>query len=199
MAAIKTNLTGYKAFIKAFRAAFTAGAPFDATYERNPGNFTRFHYVVQAGAITNLYLTQITNGAAAAGPAAALRVLAPAEVSYAGAIGAITKLTFENALATDYSGAPWSAATKKAFDVVLLCTVEAARSKFIYTKVNTMLGGAAVDGDLLKDVAQKYGHTQTAAGLAAFRPLDLLDYRALYLNDKEKGNVALGVYGQMGL
>ncbi|HQY61982.1 MAG: hypothetical protein IPQ09_16775 [Myxococcales bacterium] len=161
--------------------------------------FTRFHCVVQEGAITNLYLTQLTNGATAAGPAAALRVLAPAEVSYAGAIGALTTLTFQNALATDYSGAPWSAATKKAFDVVLVWTVEAARSKFIYTKVNSMLGGAAIDGDLRKDVAQKYGHPRTAAGLAAFRPLDLFDYRALYVNDKEKGNVALGVYAQMGL
>ena len=199
MAAISTSLTGYKKFIKQFRAAFVAAAPFDATCERSPNQFTRFHYVLQAGVVPNLYLTSLSNAATAGGAAVATRNLTAPEVSYAGAIGQITKIVLDGALAQDYSGSPWPAAVKKKFDIVLLCTVEAARSKYIYTLVNRMLGGGSVDGDHLKDVAQKYGHTQGAVGLNTFRPLDILDYRALFVNDKEKGNVVLDVYRQMGL
>ena len=198
VAEILTSMTGYKNFINDMRAAFRGAVAYDAVYNRG-NTYTRFHYIVQQGTVPNLYLTRITNGATAVGVATATRNLTAAEISYAGAIGTITKASLDNALATDYCVQVWSAALKKNFDIVLLCTVEAARSKYIYKKVNEMLSGKSADGDHLKDVAQMYSHTQTAAGVTAFRPLDTIDYHALYINEKERGNVSLTKYQTMGM
>jgi len=189
MADIVVSQSGYRKFIQAMRTAFNPPVPFVATYNQNA-----FNYVVQAGAVANLYLTSVTRGGAT-------RQLAAAEVAYSpAAIGQIQSATLTTALGTDFCAqGAWSAAVKKYFDVMLLCTVEAARSKYIYTLVSEMLKGGNVDGDHLKAVAQMYGHTQEAARIASFKPLAKLDYRALYLNKKELGNVDLGQFQTMNL
>lgn len=203
MAEIKTSSGGYKRFIGRMRAAFRNQVPLVAFYPQEADQYVRFHYIVQAGNVANLYLTQISQSQTANGAALANRVLGPAELAYGhDNIGNINKGDFEKALKADFTaGGAWNADLKKKFDIVLLCTVEAARSKFIYSQVINMLTvlNKSVDGDLLKEVAQMYGHSQEAANHQQFKPLDELDYRALYYQDKEKGNVDLGRFNRMGI
>ncbi|HEY7186762.1 MAG TPA: hypothetical protein VH436_09445 [Vicinamibacterales bacterium] len=189
MAEIKTGLGGYKTFIRDMRAAFDPAVPFTASY-----GGTNFNYVVQGGALPNLYLTSITKGGLT-------RNLSEAELSYSkGATGDITTDTLINALSQNFVAAgAWEPPVKKAFDIMLLCTVEAARSKYIYEKVNLMLSKNTISGDHLKAVAQMYGHTTAAAGIRRFKALDTRDYHALYANVKGSGNVALDTFAAMGV
>jgi hypothetical protein len=188
MATILVTATGYKNFIKDMRAAFTAAAPLIAAYRRANGTYTHFHYTVvpaAGGAPANLYLTSVSTGAAAA-PAHAdpVRPITAQEAAYGNAaIGNINAQTLTTALnaAPPGPGANFNA-YKASFDVVLLCTVEAARSAVIYTRVLGVITNlaATTPGDELKDLAQMYGHTQAAAGVHAFRALDGKDYSAYY-------------------
>lgn len=168
MAEIGTTASSYKKFINAFRAAFGGSQPFTATY-----NNTSFNYVVVQvqGAVDNLYLTSITN-------AGGTRQLSAAEVGYGHqAVGQITVQSFIAAAAQNYV----AYLDKSKFDVLLLCTVEAARSKWIYTQVNKMITtNVSIDGDDLKTVAQTYGHTQQSIKLVKFRPLSTTDYSSHY-------------------
>jgi hypothetical protein len=189
MPEIKTSLGGYKSFVKEMRAAFSPTVPFTASY-----GGTDFNYIVQPGGVANLYLTSVTRGGVT-------RNLSAAEVSYsAAAIGSITTHGLTNALSKNFTAAgAWSDEVKKSFDIVLICTVEAARSKYIYEKVNEMLTGKTIDADHLKAVAQMYGHTTAAAGIRGFKALDRRDYHAHYANQKEVGNVDLSTFTKMGL
>ena len=168
MAEIGTTPAAYRKFINEFRAAFRGTQPFVATY-----NGTSFNYVVvnAQGAPGNLYLTSITN-------AAGTKNLSAAEVGYGhGAVGDITAQRYIASLAQNYV-TNWD---KDRFDVMLLCTVEAVRSKWIYQQVNFMLTkNESISGDDLKEVAQSYGHTQASIHLTEFRPLSATDYSSHY-------------------
>jgi hypothetical protein len=168
MATIGTGVTGYRKFINEFRAAFRNSQPFQADY-----GTTHFHFEVvpTVGGVDNLYLTHITT-------ATGTRNLSAAEVGYAhSAIGMITSGKFTNALQRDYTAA-WD---KADFDIILLCTVEAARSKYIYSQVNLMLARpVSINGDNLKEIAQTYGQTQQAVSMTEFRPLGQVDYLSLH-------------------
>jgi hypothetical protein len=182
MATIGTSATAYRKFINEFRQAFSGGVPFDADHTRANGTLTQFNYTPQVGAVVNLYCRTITTGGQA-------RALSAAEVGYGhGNIGQLSAINFTGALEADFSPAQWPAATKTAFDIVLLCTVEAARSEFIFKQVMSMLGNRqTVAGDDLKAVAQSYAHTQGAANVAQFRPLSNIDYLALYRQNSAPG------------
>jgi hypothetical protein len=132
------------------------------------------------GGVDNLYLTSITAGGQ-------VKVLSAAEIGYGhGAVGNITTQSYLNALSRNYVTA-WN---KDDFDIVLLCTVEAARSKYIYTQVNVMLArSTSVKGDDLKLIAQSYGHTQSSIHLDSFRPLSTIDYSSHYKDIAESNSV----------
>ena len=132
---------------------------------------------------------------------AAERHLNDEEVPYGNAaLGYIVTADFIAALTMPYCvGGNMGPGLKRSFDIILLCTVEAARSEYIYRKVNLMLTGKSISADHLKDVAQIYSHTQEKAAVTTFRPLDLNDYRKLYDDWKKKANVDLKVFREMAL
>lgn len=177
MAEIGTASKSYRSFINDFRQTFKGSTPFDATYAT-----TSFHYVVVTGGINNLYLTSITT-------ATGTKNLSSSELRYSSsAIGDITKDGFTSALRRDY----FSNWNKEDFDIVLLCTVEAARSQYIFKQVKMMLGGTRIIGDQLKEIAQAYEQTQSAAKLQSFSPLTKLEYIAHYNEMKYKNLVKEG-------